>query len=92
MVDWLAAARGLASPVLAARRGVKKWGADKQALVREGSEVVTPVIQLAQGSGQRESCGETSKRSMSRSSAGRKGGMSYALSYGNMRTTTRLTR
>jgi hypothetical protein len=46
MVDWLAA-RSLLSPVLAIRRRVKKWGADRLALIREGSEVVTPLIELA---------------------------------------------
>jgi hypothetical protein len=46
MVDWLAG-RSLVSPGLWVRRRVKKWGADRQALIREGSAVVTPVIQLA---------------------------------------------
>jgi hypothetical protein len=47
MVDWLAA-RSLLSPGLWVRRKVKKWGADRQTLIREGSAAVTPIIELAQ--------------------------------------------
>jgi hypothetical protein len=70
MIDWLAA-RSLWSPAQATRRRIKKWGADRQALVREGSEAVTPVIQLAQEVGPVGVMWGTSNRSISASWTGR---------------------
>jgi len=47
MLEWISAARSLWPPARAVRRWLNKRGADRQALVREGSAVVTPVIEFA---------------------------------------------
>jgi hypothetical protein len=50
--DWLLTVpRALWTPVTGARRWLRKWHADRQALVREGSEIVTRVQQYVESLG-----------------------------------------